>query len=92
MIYIMSLERRASKPLAAMPMHRASCEACHAIGGDSASLYSKPPSFSAIVNQEGLTAETCFPDCGDAHNYPVDMGLLLDSSKVDDLMSPTCPH
>lgn len=44
------------------------------------------PSFPAIVNQQGLTAETLSSWLRNAHNYPTEMEFELDSRRVDDLV------
>ena len=67
---------------------QATCSACHAIGrGSAASPNSKSPEFTAIVNQQGLTAETLSLWLRGAHNYPSEMDFQLDPSKVDDLVA-----
>jgi len=67
---------------------KASCGACHAVGRDSTSSPNpNAPPFPAIVNQEGLTAETLSVWLRDAHNYPNEMQFQLDPSKVDDLVA-----
>ena len=66
----------------------ASCAACHAIELNSTSSPNpQAPPFPAIVNQEGLTAETLSSWLTDAHNYPDEMDFKLDTRKVDDLVA-----
>src|SRR3546814_5734249 len=52
-----------------MAFARSHCAACHAVG---TGMSPKPeaPSFEAIVNTPGLTAETLKPWLRDSHNYP----------------------
>ena len=64
-----------------------SCAECHAIGTDGTSRNSNAPPFPAIVNQEGLTAETLSFWLRGAHNYPREMDFYLDGRKVDALVA-----
>ena len=65
-----------------------SCGGCHAVERVSTSSPNpNAPPFSAIVNRQGLTAETLSSWLRDAHNYPSEMEFQLDSSKVDDLVA-----
>lgn len=67
---------------------RASCAACHAIEpGAISSPNPQAPSFPAIVNQQGLTAETLSSWLRNAHNYPTEMEFELDSKRVDELVT-----
>jgi mono/diheme cytochrome c family protein len=66
---------------------KASCAACHGIErGSVLSPNPQAPSFPAIVNQQGLTAETLSSWLRNAHNYPTEMEFELDSRRVDDLV------
>lgn len=66
---------------------RASCAACHGIErGSLSSPNPRAPEFPAIVNQQGLTAETLSSWLRSAHNYPSEMEFELDSTTVDDLV------
>ena len=65
---------------------QASCSSCHAIGGGSTSPHPKAPPFSAVVNQEGLTAATLSSWLRDAHNYPSEMNFQLNQDKLDALV------
>jgi mono/diheme cytochrome c family protein len=66
---------------------QSSCGGCHAIAGDRASPNSNAPPFPAIVNQEGLTAETLSHWLRGAHNYPGDMDFSLGERQVDELVA-----
>ena len=67
---------------------QASCAACHGIERDSIlSPNPRAPSFPAIVNQRGVTADTLSSWLRNAHNYPAEMEFQLDASKVDDLVA-----
>jgi mono/diheme cytochrome c family protein len=67
---------------------QASCAACHAVErGSTSSPNPNAPAFAAIVNQQGLTAETLASWLRDAHNYPSEMEFQLDSSRADDLVA-----
>ncbi len=63
-----------------------SCGGCHAIGSDRTSPNSAAPPFPAIVNQEGLTAETLSVWLRGAHNYPSEMDFSLNERQVDELV------
>ena len=65
----------------------ASCAECHAIGRDGTSPNSSAPPFPAIVNQEGLTAQTLSFWLRGAHNYPREMDFYLGAQDVDKLVS-----
>jgi mono/diheme cytochrome c family protein len=65
----------------------ASCAACHGIERDSMlSPNPRAPSFPAIVNRQGLTAETLSSWLHNAHNYPAEMEFELDPKRADDLV------
>ena len=64
-----------------------SCAECHAIALGSSSRNSNAPPFPAIVNQEGLTAETLTFWLQGAHNYPREMDFYLNQQKVDALVA-----
>ena len=67
-----------------MEFAQAHCAACHAVvSGVSA----KPdaPSFEAIVNTDGLTAETLEPWLRDSHNYPEIMNFAIEPRQIGDL-------
>lgn len=65
---------------------QASCAACHAIGSGSISPNPQAPPFEAVVNKEGLTANTLSSWLSDAHNYPSEMDFQLDPQKLDALV------
>jgi mono/diheme cytochrome c family protein len=65
---------------------KASCGGCHAVGPHSVSPNPNAPPFPAIVNQEGLTAETLSTWLRDAHNYPSEMKFDLGQAEVDRLV------
>ena len=64
-----------------------SCAECHAVGREGPSRNSNAPPFPAIVNQEGLTAETLSFWLRGAHNYPREMDFYLNAHKVDALVA-----
>ena len=66
---------------------QASCAECHAIGRDGTSPNANAPPFPAIVNQEGLTAQTLSFWLRGAHNYPSEMDFYLGAQDVDKLVS-----
>ncbi|PBN42924.1 cytochrome c [Sphingobium sp. D43FB] len=67
-----------------MAFARSHCAACHAVG---TGMSPKPeaPSFEAIVNTPGLTAETLKPWLRDSHNYPEIMNFAIAPTQIDDL-------
>jgi mono/diheme cytochrome c family protein len=82
----------AEQPLAAVPspgqaLAEAKCGGCHAVGRYGRSSYSTAPSFPAIVNQEGVTAETLSFWLRGAHNYPREMDFYLHDPEVDALVA-----
>lgn len=66
---------------------QASCGGCHAVGLYGTSPNSNAPAFGAIVNQEGLTAETLSVWLRGAHNYPREMDFNLGEREVDALVA-----
>jgi mono/diheme cytochrome c family protein len=66
---------------------QASCSGCHAIGLYGTSSNPNAPPFGAIVNQEGLTAETLSTWLRGAHNYPSEMNFYLYRRDVDTLVA-----
>lgn len=66
---------------------QASCGGCHAVERLGVSPNPDAPPFAAIVNQEGLTAETLSTWLGDAHNYPEEMEFYLEKPEVDQLVA-----
>lgn len=64
-----------------------SCASCHAIGRTGSSRNPNAPPFPAIVNQEGLTAETLSYWLSGAHNYPAEMNFHLGAQQVDRLVA-----
>jgi mono/diheme cytochrome c family protein len=75
---------------AASPGHafaQASCSGCHAVERYGASPNPDAPTFAAVANQAGLTAQTLTFWLGDAHNYPQEMEFTLGSREVDDLVA-----
>ena len=66
---------------------RASCGGCHAVGRHGSSSNPNAPPFPAIVNQEGLTAETLSTWLRGAHNYPREMDFSLRDPEVDALIA-----
>ena len=65
---------------------RASCGGCHAVDRRSVSPNLNAPPFVAIVNQEGLTANTLSSWLRNAHNYPDEMKFSLEARSVDELV------
>lgn len=65
----------------------ASCASCHGIGRYDTSRISGAPPFPAIVNREGLTAETLSFWLRGAHNYPREMDFYLKDREVDVLVA-----
>ena len=66
---------------------QASCSGCHAVGRHGSSPNPNAPPFPAIVNQEGLTAETLSYWLRGAHNYPSEMDFYLRDREVDALVA-----
>lgn len=67
---------------------QASCASCHGIKlGSFSSPNPRAPEFSAIVNQQGMTAATLSTWLRDAHNYPSEMQIQLEPSEIDDLVA-----
>ncbi|MGZ8410697.1 MAG: c-type cytochrome [Hyphomicrobium sp.] len=65
---------------------QAKCAACHAIGSGFISPNPQAPPFKAVVNKEGLTANTLSSWLRDAHNYPSEMDFQLDPHNLDALV------
>lgn len=66
---------------------QSACGGCHAVGRQSVSPNPNAPPFAAIVNQEGLTANTLSSWLRNAHNYPDEMKFRLEGDTVDDLVA-----
>jgi len=64
-----------------------SCGGCHAVGRSGTSSNANALPFPAIVNQEGLTAETLSFWLRGAHNYPREMDFQLREREVDALVA-----
>jgi mono/diheme cytochrome c family protein len=64
----------------------ASCGGCHAVERYGTSSYSTAPPFEAIVNRDGLTAETLSFWLRGAHNYPREMDFEVGEREVDALV------
>jgi mono/diheme cytochrome c family protein len=82
----------AEPPPAAIPppgqaLAQAKCGGCHAVGRYGRSSISNAPPFPAIVNQEGVTAETLSFWLRGAHNYPREMDFYLLERDVDGLVA-----
>lgn len=89
--------QRQQQPLVAQPAStpeirgyafaKASCAACHGIErGTISSPNPQAPPFPAIINQQGLTADTLSSWLRNAHNYPTEMEFELDSRRVEDIV------
>jgi mono/diheme cytochrome c family protein len=63
-----------------------SCASCHAIERHGSSPDPFAPPFAAVVNRDGVTAETLSAWLKEAHNYPDEMQFALDQDKVDELV------
>ncbi|WP_167737625.1 c-type cytochrome [Sphingomonas parva] len=66
---------------------RSVCAGCHAIDRTGTSPNPNAPPFAAVVNREGVTAETLSAFLADAHNYPREMDFSVHESAVDDLVA-----
>ena len=75
------------EPHPGLAFAQASCGGCHAVERLGVSPNPDAPPFAAIVNQEGLTAETLSTWLGDAHNYPEEMEFYLEKPEVDQLVA-----
>jgi len=64
---------------------QARCAGCHSVGRYGRSSNQNSPPFPAIVNQEGLTAETLSTWLRGAHNYPSEMDFHLGEREADEL-------
>jgi mono/diheme cytochrome c family protein len=82
-----SAERAAAPLIPGKALAQASCGSCHAIGRNGASSNPNSPPFSAIANQEGLTAETLSLWLRGAHNYPSEMDFYLPERQVEELVA-----
>ena len=78
---------RSTVALSGQAFAQSSCGGCHAIVSDRTSPNSNAPPFPAIVNQEGLTAETLSHWLRGAHNYPSEMDFSLNERQVDELVA-----
>lgn len=77
----------ASAPPGGEALAQASCGSCHAVGRVGSSSNPNAPPFAAIVNQEGLTAETLSTWLRGAHNYPSEMNFYLRAPEADALVA-----
>ena len=75
-----------AEPRPGLAFAKASCGGCHAIDQRSVSPSPDAPPFAAIVNQEGVTANTLSSWLRNAHNYPDEMKFSLEGRSVDDLV------
>ncbi|NIJ15393.1 mono/diheme cytochrome c family protein [Sphingobium vermicomposti] len=65
---------------------RTHCSACHAVNMG-ISPKREAPSFEAVVNAPGLTADTLKPWLRDSHNYPEVMNFAIEPAQIDDLVA-----
>lgn len=63
---------------------RARCAACHAIK-TGASPHPQAPPFEAIINRQGLGAETLKPWLRNSHDFPAMMNFAIDPERIDEL-------
>ena len=75
-----------AEPRPGLAFAQASCGGCHAVDRRSVSPNVKAPPFAAVVNQEGVTANTLSSWLRNAHNYPDEMKFTLEGRNVDDLV------
>jgi mono/diheme cytochrome c family protein len=77
-----------ASPLASrgLAFAQSSCGGCHSVDRNGRSS-SGAPSFSVIVNQEGVTVETLSTWLRGAHNYPQEMDFYLQEAQVDALVA-----
>jgi len=64
---------------------QALCAGCHAVKPLVLSPNPQAPSFSDIVNREGVTRANLHRFLSNAHNYPEAMDFDLEESHVDEL-------
>ena len=76
----------AAQPHRSLAFAKAACGGCHAVERQSVSPNPNAPPFAAIVNQEGVTANTLSSWLRNAHNYPSEMKFNLEGRRVDDLV------
>ena len=59
------------------------CGDCHAVRADGVSPNPQAPGFADIANSPGITRETLVAFLSDAHNYPLQMDVDLDSEDIE---------
>lgn len=60
------------------------CAACHAIETGGSPNPQAPP-FDAIINKQGLSAETLKPWLRNSHDFPAIMNFAIDPERIDEL-------
>ncbi len=60
------------------------CAACHAVESGGSPNPQAPP-FEAVINQQGLSAETLKPWLRNSHDFPAMMNFAIDPEKIDEL-------
>lgn len=64
---------------------KANCSGCHAVTANAVSPNPEAPTFEAVVNTGGLTAQTLETFLRDSHNFPGQMAFEVDPAKVADI-------
>ena len=80
-------EGAAATPHPGLAFAQGSCGGCHAVERRSVSPNPNALPFAAIVNQQGVTANTLAAWLRNAHNYPAEMKVTLEGRKIDDLVA-----
>jgi mono/diheme cytochrome c family protein len=75
-----------AEPRPGLAFAQGACGGCHAVDRRSVSPNPNAPPFAAVVNQEGVTANTLSSWLRNAHNYPDEMKFTLEGRNVDDLV------
>lgn len=65
------------------------CAGCHAIVANTASSHPEAPSFEAIANAQGVTAQSLRRFLRDSHNYPAAMNFTIKRAHIRDLSAYT---
>lgn len=60
------------------------CAACHAVEAGGSPNPQAPP-FEAVINQQGLSAETLKPWLRNSHDFPAMMNFAIDPERIDEL-------
>ncbi|MEW9854118.1 hypothetical protein [Novosphingobium sp. M1R2S20] len=74
----------AAAPARGLAFAQERCGGCHAVA-EGISPNPLAPSFSAVINQPGLTSSTLEPWLRNSHDFPAEMNFAIAPQRISDL-------